>query len=51
MVCILLEQHLEREILFLSCQYYIFELVLQNVILKVKLYFSTGPDILLFKKF
>lgn len=49
--CILLEQSLEREILFLACRHHIFELVLQGVFLEVKLYPMTGPDILLFKRF
>jgi len=49
--CILLEQSLEREILFLTCRHHIFELVLQGVFLEVKLFPMTGPDILLFKRF
>lgn len=49
--CVLLEQRLERDILFFACRHHIFELVLQSVFLEVKLYPSTGPDILLFKRF
>lgn len=49
--CVLLEQRLERDILFLACRHHIYELVLQGVFLEVKLYPSTGPDILLFKRF
>lgn len=49
--CILLEQSLEREILFLACRHHIFELVLQGVFSEVKLFPMTGPDILLFKRF
>jgi len=49
--CILLEQSLEREILFWACRHHIFELVLQDVFLEVKLFPMTGPDILLFKRF
>jgi len=49
--CLLLEQSLEREILFLVCRHHIIELVLQGVFLVVKLCLMTGLDILLFKRF
>jgi hypothetical protein len=49
--CTLLEKSLDREILFLTCRHHIFELVLQGVFTKVKLFSMTGPDILLFKRF
>lgn len=38
-------------IFFLECRHHILEIVLQAAISAVKLYSSTGPDILLFKKF
>ncbi|XP_050526437.1 uncharacterized protein LOC126897076 [Daktulosphaira vitifoliae] len=49
--CFLLEQRLGREILFLACRHHIYELVLQGVFSDTKLCPSTGPEILLFKRF
>jgi len=49
--CYLLEQKLDRNILYLACRHHVYEIVLQGVFTKVKLATSTGPDILLFKKF
>jgi len=49
--CHLLEQKLDRDILYLACRHHVYEIVLQGVFTEVKLATSTGPDILLFKKF
>lgn len=49
--CALLEQNLERELLFFACRHHVYELVLKNVFeTKVK-QVSISPDIPLFKKF
>lgn len=48
--CHLLEQKLDRDILFLACRHHVYEIVLQGVFTEAKLATSTGPDILLFKK-
>lgn len=49
--CHLLEQKLDRDILYLACRHHVYEIVLQGVFTEVKLATSTGPDILLFIKF
>jgi len=49
--CHLLEKKLDRDILYLACRHHVYEIVLQDVFTEVKLATSTGPDILLFKKF
>lgn len=49
--CILLEQKLNRNILFFACRHHIFEIVLQAVFGSSKLSVMSGPDIPLFKRF
>ena len=48
--CVLLEQKLEREILYLPCRHHIYEIILQSVF-KEKMYQSSGPNVPLFKNF
>lgn len=50
-VCHLLEQKLDRNILYLACRHHIYEIVLHGVFSAVNLVTSTGPDIIIFKKF
>lgn len=49
--CTLLEQKLDREVLWLACRHHIFELVLKAAFEEAKLYISSGPDIALLKRF
>lgn len=49
--CVLLEQFIERDLLYLPCRHHIFELLLKSVFnLKLKLP-TTGPDVPIFKRF
>ncbi|BES92280.1 Hypothetical protein NTJ_05089 [Nesidiocoris tenuis] len=48
--CTLLEQKLNRELLWLACRHHILEIMLEAVVLK-SLGPSSGPDILLFVRF
>ncbi|KAF0771445.1 Uncharacterized protein FWK35_00027558 [Aphis craccivora] len=50
-VCVLLEQKLGRNVLFLACRHHIFEIILQAVFTEAKFAPSSGPDIPLFKRF
>lgn len=49
--CVLLEQKLGRNVLFLACRHHIFEIILQAVFTEAKFAPSSGPDIPLFKRF
>jgi len=49
--CYLLEQKLDRDILFLACRHHIYEIVLQSVFDEIQLLPSKGPDVPLFKRF
>ncbi|XP_050530378.1 uncharacterized protein LOC126899463 [Daktulosphaira vitifoliae] len=49
--CTLLEQKLDRDILYLACRHHVYELLLQTAIAETKLHVSSGPDIALFKRF
>jgi len=49
--CYLLEQKLDRDILFLACRHHIYEIVLQGVFDEIQLLPSKGPDVPLFKRF
>jgi len=49
--CILLEQKLNRNILFFACRHHICLIVLQAVFVTSKLSVMSGPDIPLFKRF
>lgn len=44
------EQKSGRNILYITCRHYTYEIVLQGDFSKVKLIASTGPDIILFRK-
>ncbi|XP_076279088.1 uncharacterized protein LOC143208527 isoform X1 [Lasioglossum baleicum] len=48
--CVLLEQKLEKELLYLPCRHHIYELILRAAF-DTKMKKSTGPDVPLFKKF
>ncbi|XP_050530606.1 uncharacterized protein LOC126899603 [Daktulosphaira vitifoliae] len=48
--CILLEQMLGRDILYLSCRHHIYEIILKSVF-EVKFNTSSGPDVPIFNKF
>lgn len=48
--CILLEQKLGKEVLWLACRHHIMEIMLEAVVVQA-LGGSTGPEILLFKRF
>lgn len=49
--CVLLEQMLNRPILFLACRHHIFEIILQSVFSYSKLTVMSGPEIPIFKRF
>ncbi|KAL4090708.1 hypothetical protein QTP88_025495 [Uroleucon formosanum] len=49
--CVLLEQMLNRPILFLACRHHIFEIILQSVFSYSKLTTMSGPEIPIFKRF
>lgn len=48
--CILLEQKLEKDLLWLACRHHIFEIMLEAVVLQA-LDPSSGPEIAIFKRF
>lgn len=48
--CVLLEQKLEKDLLYLPCRHHIFEIILRSIFDK-NIDQSTGPNIPLFKKF
>lgn len=48
--CVILEQLLNRNLLYLPCRHHIYELVLRSVF-ELKLSISSGPEISLFKRF
>lgn len=48
--CILLEQKLERDILYLPCRHHIFEVVLRSAF-KIKIDIASAPDVPIFKRF
>jgi hypothetical protein len=48
--CVLLEQHLEKDMMYLMCRHHIYELVLRCVF-EEKFGITSGPNIPLFKKF
>ncbi|KAL4096532.1 hypothetical protein QTP88_021470 [Uroleucon formosanum] len=48
--CVLLEQLLEREIVYLPCRHHIYEIVLKSVF-DLKLNGTSGPDVAIFKRF
>lgn len=48
--CILLEQKMGKDMLWLACRHHILEIVLEAVV-TLSLGSSTGPDILVFKRF
>ncbi|XP_050521259.1 uncharacterized protein LOC126894353 [Daktulosphaira vitifoliae] len=48
--CVLLENYLELNILYLPCRHHIYELILKCVF-EVKLYLTSGPDVPIFKRF
>jgi len=49
--CVLLEQMLNRPILFLACRHHILEIILQTVFSYSKLTTMFGPEIPIFKRF
>lgn len=49
--CILLEQKLEKDLLYLPCRHHIYELILRGVFEAVLPHTTSSPDIPLFKKF
>jgi hypothetical protein len=49
--CVLLEQKLGRNILFLAYRHHVFEIILQAVFVEAKFAPSSGPDKPLFKRF
>lgn len=49
--CVLLEQKLEKELLFFACRHHVYELVLKNVFETKIPQVTSSPDIPLFKKF
>jgi len=48
--CILLEQKMQKDMLWLACRHHIFEIMLEAVVV-LSLGVSQGPDLLLFKRF
>ncbi|KAL4104515.1 hypothetical protein QTP88_019810 [Uroleucon formosanum] len=48
--CILLEQKLEREILYLPCRHHILEVVLRSAF-EIKIDIASAPDVPIFKRF
>ena len=48
--CVLIEQKLEKDLLYLACRHHIFELVLATVF-KECMSGSSGPDVAIFKRF
>lgn len=49
--CVLLEQKLERELLFFACRHHVYELVLKSAFESKIQQVTSSPDIPLFKKF
>jgi len=49
--CVLLEQKIGKNVLFLTYRHHIFEIILQAVFIEAKFAPSSGPDIPLFKRF
>jgi len=49
--CTLLENKLDRDIIFFDCRHHIFEIILADILKKCKISLMTGPDIPLFKRF
>lgn len=49
--CVYLEQKLNRGLLWFACRHHVFELVIGNVFTKSLAIVSSGPDIVLFKRF
>ncbi|KAF0746730.1 Uncharacterized protein FWK35_00015453 [Aphis craccivora] len=49
--CTLLENKLDRDIIFFSCRHHIFKIILAGIFKKCKISPMTGPDIPLFKQF
>lgn len=47
---VLLEQLLEKKLLYLPCRHHIFELILKDVF-ELKIPTTSGPDVPLFKRF
>jgi hypothetical protein len=48
--CVLLEQKLDKDMLYLACRHHVFEIVLASVF-KESMGMSSGPDIAIFKRF
>ena len=48
--CVLLEQKLDKDMLYLACRHHIFEIV-QVSVFKESMGMSSGPDIAIFKRF
>ena len=48
--CMLIEQFLDRDLLYLPCRHHIYEIILRSVF-EEKMGTTTGPDVLLFKRF
>lgn len=48
--CIILEQNIDKEMLWLACRHHIIEIMLEAVVVHA-IGCSSGPDILLFKRF
>jgi len=49
--CVLLEQKLERDVLFLTYRYHVFEIILPVLFIETKFTLSSDPNIPLFKRF
>jgi hypothetical protein len=47
----LLEQRLQKSILFLACRHHVLEIILQAAVSEARLHVSSGPDIAIFKRF
>lgn len=50
-LCVLLEQMLNKPIIFLACRHHILEIILQSVFAYSKLTIISGPEILIIKRF
>lgn len=49
--CIILEQMVERDLLYLPCRHYIFEIILRSIFDEKIALLSTGPNVTIFKRF
>ena len=49
--CILIEQALNTDLLYLACRHHIFEIVAEKVFTALKITTSSGPDIAIFQRF